>query len=172
MPIDSGPEELGTAVANIGLIIVLALVSLIPIGLIVKAWLVDAVLEVHYAAAGIALILALSGLAWATQNSGLAVVFIGILLIGCIVFPFVAAQQSRSHLKEIRDDDMDKYRRAIERDPNNASAYVFLGDALMERKAFVAAQAQYEMALMMMPNNDAWKRKLRNAQEALASVKT
>lgn len=159
----------GTAIfGGVGMAI-LGLVVSIPILMIIKSWLVDGTLDAAVACGMIGAVLCLFGATWAAQGTFWMLVFVALLIGGCIFIPIWCTRQEKIDFKELRDDDMDRYRRAIEFDPQNASAYVFLGDALMERGSCIAAIAQYERALALKPDNGAWKRKLRNAREAEAS---
>jgi tetratricopeptide (TPR) repeat protein len=140
--------------------VILGLLIAIPILAIIRACLVDGTLEFGFAFAGIMGILCLLGLAWQSQGSGLMLLWVALLLVVCLGVPLLGTVQSKRHMRQIDNEDIAKYRAAIDRDPNNASAYVFLGDALLKRGSYTAAIAQYERAMSISERFPQLQRKI------------
>jgi tetratricopeptide (TPR) repeat protein len=147
----------------LGMAIVGMLLS-IPVGLIIKAWLVDGTLEGGFALGAILILMILFGLTWTSQGSGMMLLFLFLLLTASFGLPILGSRWEKKAQKQLDDGDIQKFRAAIERDPKNASAYAFLGDALIKRGSYVAAQAQYEKAVELAPQAEAWQRKLRDVR--------
>jgi hypothetical protein len=150
--------------------LILGLVVAIPVMAIIKAWLVDGTLDFGMAMLALVTLFALLGLIWSSQGTVWMLVFVVILLGACIGMPFLGGLLNARSLKALDNEDITKYRRAIEHDPDNASAYAFLGDALMKRGSYVAAIAQYERAMELNPRFESCKHKLARARQAADGV--
>ena len=150
--------------------LILGLIVAIPVMAILRAWLVDGTLDFGIAMFAIVMLLSLLGLTWSSQGTVWMLVFVVLLLSACIALPFLGSLLNARSLKALDSEDITKYRRAIEHDPDNASAYAFLGDALMKRGSFVAAIAQYERAMELNPRFESCKHKLDRARQAADGV--
>jgi ribosomal protein L40E len=146
--------------------LILGLVAAIPVMMILRAWLVEGTLDFGMAMFSIVMLLALLGLTWNSQGTVWMLVFVVLLLGACIALPFLGGMLNARSMKVLEDEDITKYRRAIEHDPDNASAYAFLGDALMKRGSYVAAISQYERAMDLNPRFESCKHKLERARQA------
>lgn len=156
--------DFGTAFGGAIAMLVIGMLLSIPISMIIKAWLVDGTLEFGYAALGIISLMVLFGLTWTSQGTPAMLFFLMLLLGASFGLPIMGSRLHKTAQKQLDDGDIQKFRSAIERDPKNASAYAFLGDALLKRGSVVAAQAQYERAVELAPQAEAWQRKLRDVR--------
>jgi cytochrome c-type biogenesis protein CcmH/NrfG len=105
-------------------------------------------------------------LVWQTQGTAWMLAFVGLLLFVCAAGPFLTIYLDRRANRDMRDEDIDKCRAALELDPHNASAHFFLAEALMKKGSFTAAVAQYEAALALSPENRKWQFRLEDARTA------
>lgn len=156
--------DYGTAFGGAIAMLVIGMLLSIPVSMMIKAWLVDGTLEGGFAIGGILTLLVLFGLTWTAKGTPMMLVFLMALLAVSFGLPVFGTRLHKQAQKQLDDGDIQKFRAAIERDPQNASAYAFLGDALMKRGSFIAAQAQYEKAVQLAPQAEAWQRKLRDAR--------
>ncbi|HEX8235317.1 MAG TPA: hypothetical protein VF600_05130 [Abditibacteriaceae bacterium] len=150
--------------------LILGLVVAIPVMAIIKAWLVDGTLDFGMAILALVTLFVLLGLIWSSQGTIWMLVFVVLLLGACIALPFLGGLLNTRSMKALDDEDITKYRRVIEHDPDNASAYAFLGDALMKRGSYVAAISQYERAMDLNPRFESCKHKLERARQAADGV--
>lgn len=167
---------MGNAFLTVGLWTITGMLVSIPVLMILKACIVDGTLDAGPAFMAILVILTLVGGVWSnTQSTGMMLLCVVLLLGGCVAAPLLGLRGGKRAMQAMDDEDISKYRRAIEMDPNNAGAHVFLGDALMKRGSYVAAVAQYEAAISINPRSDhphaeSWNYKLRKAREAGAGI--
>jgi tetratricopeptide (TPR) repeat protein len=95
----------------------------------------------------------------------LAFVYLGLLALGVWQYVYWRRREHEHWLSEI-----DKYRDAIDRDPRNAAAYSFLGEACLRLSRFEEAQAALEMALELDPASKRDQRLLRQARERRSQI--
>lgn len=71
----------------------------------------------------------------------------------------------RSLIRQIRQEEEERYKAAIERDPKNAAAWSALGDLYLEEKRYDDAIACYERAVQIAPTDAEERRKLARAKQ-------
>lgn len=176
--------DFGGAIFTVVAWAVLGLIVAIPVMQILRGW-AEGTVDPLMGVALVGTILTLLALTWQTAGTLWMLLFVGLLLATCAAGPFLTVYLDRRAHREMRHEDIEKYRRAIELDPDNASAHAFLGDAFMQSKTYAAAIAQYERAVALSqehaarsgnavehgnPALETWKRKLQKARDAQAGV--
>ena len=156
--------------------LVLALVSvglLAPVYCIVKAWLVDRTMDLGLAWLLLTGVILGASAVWQLQGTPWMFAALLFLLVGCVALPFLNWWSDRKALRNLQDDTLEKCHAALRFDPRNATAHVFLADALCARGQYESAIAEYEEALALMPSGEIamqWRWKLSRALEAEAEV--
>ncbi len=154
-------------------LLVLLIAMAIPVMFILKAWMVDATLDAGVALGLLFGMFALTGFIWQTQGTVWMVLGIAALVGCCIGLPFLAGGSDRQELRRMRDEDIEKYQRAIAFDPRNASAHAFLAQKFVEYRRYDEAIAEYQQAIHYMPdgpNTAKWKSQLRDVLELQQGV--
>ena len=90
----------------------------------------------------------------------LAVIYTLLLVLACWEYIFWRKREIQHWL-----DEIDRYVNAADRDPNNAAAYSFLGQAHMKLGNFDDAVAAFEKALELEPESKQDKSLLKRAGE-------
>ncbi|HVF11332.1 MAG TPA: tetratricopeptide repeat protein [Abditibacteriaceae bacterium] len=138
-----------------------------PVMAIGRAWIVDGTMDAGVAIASLVAIFCLIGFIWNSQGTIWMFVGIATLIGGSIGLPLLGAYGEKRAKKNLLNEDIENYRRAIEFDPGNVSAHRFLGDAYMKEERYEEAIIEYQTAIRLNPKaEDASRRKLRNAYEA------
>ena len=145
---------------------ILGLIAAIPILQILRAWS-EGTIDGLGAIGVVLVIFTLFAAVWQTAGTIAMLLFVALLLLICIGGPIWWTITNKKENADFRDGKIEKCREALERDPDNSSAHAFLGDALMEKKSFIAAVVQYEEAIKIAPNDRRWQTKLKTAQAAL-----
>lgn len=145
---------------------ILGLIVAIPVTQVLRAWS-EGTIDGLGAIGVVLVIFTLFAAVWQTAGTVAMLFFVALLLLICIAGPIWWTITNKREHADLRDGKIDKCREALERDPTNSSAHAFLGDALMEKKSFIAAVVQYEEAIRLAPNDRRWQTKLKNAQAAL-----
>lgn len=158
---------MGNAIAA-GLLVVLVVIGIaVPFLLILNAWMVEQTLNPGLALSALAALLILPFAIWQTQGTIWMFLCIAVVTGGCAALPFLHTQVDKRARSHMRDEDIAKYRRAIQFDPKNAAAHGFLADAYMESGLYDEAIAEYETAIELDPHSSHKERwKLRKAIEA------
>lgn len=150
---------------------VLGLIVAIPVSQILRAW-AEGTIDPLMGIALVIAILSLIAMSWKTQGTFWMLLFVGLLLFVCAAGPFLSTYLEWSAHREMRDEDIEKCRAAIEHDPNNASAHAFLADALMKKRSYTAAAAQYQAAIELNPEVRSWRFRLDEARAAMEKQET
>lgn len=95
----------------------------------------------------------------------LAIVYVAIL--GLVAWQYIYWRR-REHEHWL--SEVEKYEAAIERDPRNAAAYSFLGEACLRLSRFEEAQAALEVALELDPESKRDRRLLSQAKERRSQI--
>lgn len=128
---------------------------------LVKAWLIDQTLDIGFALAMMLVVCMATGAVMKTQNTTLLVAWSFALVVGCALLQPLGERANRRALKRMNNEDIDKYKRALEFDPNNASAHRFLGDIYFKEERYDEAIAAYKAAIKLDPHDvSALRRKL------------
>ncbi|MCS6861640.1 MAG: tetratricopeptide repeat protein [Abditibacteriales bacterium] len=149
------------SVFAIGLLLVLVVVGMtVPFLMILHAWIVEESLNTGLALAALGALLIFPFVIWQTQ--GTIWMFLGVagMVAGCAALPYLSAQRDKCLLNRLREEDIAKYRRAIEFDPKNAAAHAFLADAYMESGLYDEAIEAYQKAIELDPHHtrpERWK---------------
>jgi len=133
---------------------------------IFAAWL-DRTLGAQEAWIGLALLAAAFALGVVSIISGgwgflaiIALVYLAVLALTAHEYTYWRRREREHYLAEV-----EKYKAAIERDPSNAAAYSFLGEACLRLGRFEEAEAAFELALERDPESKRDRRLLRLAQQ-------
>lgn len=137
---------------NVIIITALIIGLLLPIRWIIILWLEDKVLS-H--ARGVAVLLSHLGiigyLAWKEPLYG--AIYGGTLAVTVTFIPMLGLQsETRKSMRQARVD-IKHYRALLTRHPENAGAHSALADAYLECKQYDDAQAEYQIALKLDPEN-------------------
>jgi tetratricopeptide (TPR) repeat protein len=90
----------------------------------------------------------------------IAVVYVALLALA--VYEYIYwRRRERDHYQS----EVEKFKAAIERDPTNAAAHSFLGDACLRLGRFDEAEAALEIALQLDPESKKDRRLLKQARE-------
>ncbi len=81
------------------------------------------------------------------------------------LWAMMRAAGERQLLHQMRLEEEQRYKAAIEHDPRNAAAWSALGDLYLESRRYDDAIACYERAVQLMPTDPAEKRKLHRARQ-------
>lgn len=95
----------------------------------------------------------------------LAFVYAGLLGLAAWQYIYWRRREHEHWVSEV-----DKYKHAIDRDPRNAAAYSFLGEACLRLSRFEEAQAALEIALELDPESKRDQRLLRQARERRSQI--
>jgi tetratricopeptide (TPR) repeat protein len=144
---------------------ILGLIVAIPITQILRGW-AEGTIDPLMGIALVIAIMTLLALTWQTQGTFWMLLFVGLLLFVCAAGPFLTIYLDRRANRDMRDEDIERCRVALERDPHNAGAHFFLAEALMKKGSFTAAIAQYEAAMALNPENRKWQFRLNDARAA------
>jgi tetratricopeptide (TPR) repeat protein len=134
---------------------------------VAKSWLIDKAMDNAVALGLISGIFVDAILIVALWNSPLAYLLAigGILgLIAMAAMPEISLfRGEKQHL----EDEVERYRSMIARDPKNAAAHEFLADTLVKKRLFDEAIESYQRALDLTPQdfNAGLRAKLRRASE-------
>jgi tetratricopeptide (TPR) repeat protein len=150
---------------------------LVPVIGAIAWWLfsnwVDGTLNGREAGVGLALLagaFVLGAMSIASGGWGLlsvlALVYAG--LVGLAVWEYSALRQRE---REQMRERVEACREAIERDPRNAGAWSYLGEAYLRLGEFEAARESLERALELDPKSRRDQRLLREAREGRARVR-
>lgn len=140
--------------ATIGVLFFLGFVGLgVAILTVLRYWLLDGVLE-GGSALGLICILLL-GSAWVAKSASPLLIFLWTIFIlgGSVAWPVLSARSEKNALREIREDDVDKYKRALLHDINNAAAWRELGEAYFRLDQYDEAIAAYKEAIRLNPRD-------------------
>jgi tetratricopeptide (TPR) repeat protein len=139
---------------------------------ILSNWLVEQTLKAEEALIGLFFVAVAFFLGVSSIVAGgwgflgvLAFVYLGLLALGVWQYVYWRRREHEHWLSEV-----DKYRDAIDRDPRNAAAYSFLGEACLRLSRFEEAQAALEMALELDPASKRDQRLLRQARERRSQI--
>ncbi len=88
------------------------------------------------------------------------------------LWAMMLAAGERQLLHQMRLEEEQRYKAAIERDPHNAAAWSALGDLYLELRRYDNAIACYERAVQLMPTDPAEKRKLHRARQLKQEAET
>jgi cytochrome c-type biogenesis protein CcmH/NrfG len=134
---------------------------------ILSNWLVEQTLNAEEALIGLLFVVVAFFLGVGSIVAGgwgflgiLAMVYVG--LLGVLAWQYIYWRR-REHEHWL--SEVEKYRAAIDRDPRNAAAYSFLGEACLRLSRFEEAQAALEVALELDPESKRDHRLLRLARE-------
>ncbi|HEY3375936.1 MAG TPA: tetratricopeptide repeat protein [Armatimonadota bacterium] len=165
------PEAIGTAFSSTVTWAALGLMIAIPIMKVVHLWLIEKVWEGGTTIAVLVGMIALLTLIMHVFGNGGAFGYIFLLIIATVLSPIIEDRSERKRLREMRNEDMARYERALTFDPNNAAAHGLLADAYVERGRLEEATTEYERAIALDPERSAGERyKLRKIQAQLAGA--
>jgi tetratricopeptide (TPR) repeat protein len=93
----------------------------------------------------------------------IGLVYLAVVALSAYEYTYWRRRERDHYLAEV-----ERYKEAIERDPSNAAAYTFLGEACLRLGRFEEAEAAFEAALELDPESKRDRRLLLLAQERRA----
>jgi len=90
----------------------------------------------------------------------IALVYLAVVALTAYEYTYWRRREHEHYLAEV-----ERYKAAIERDPSNAAAYSFLGEACLRLGRFDEAEAAFELALELDPESKRDHRLLRLARQ-------
>lgn len=150
----------------------ISMIAAIPLLKIMHLWLVDRTWSMPFALIMLLGSSCLLGLAFSLWGMGgalaCALVYIGITAVS----PLIGAVNDRRAIRQMQDDDLQRYQRIVQRDPHNAAAHASLADLYATRGLYEDAITEYEQAIQISPEHSlAEQYKLRKTREDLAGVR-
>lgn len=159
--------DYGFAFTNALLFTLIGVCFAMPVLRILGAWMLDRTISTAVALSSLLILFSLMGISWKFGGPPWALVYILLVTISNLCFPWFSGWMDKASLGRMRHDDMTKYRRAIEQDPRNAAAHEYLADALLENRRYDEAIAEYEIVISLSSNGAAtherWKLKRAHA---------
>jgi tetratricopeptide (TPR) repeat protein len=137
---------------------VLAIILLLTVGLFVplrwflRVWLEDRAISTPLALAAMAAHFVLYTLC-AFTILPLAVLYCALLLLFIGISPYLDERNNRKALRHMAEEDIEKYERILQRDPNHVAAHAALAGAFLVCERFDEAIAEYERAIELDPQN-------------------
>lgn len=120
---------------------------------IINAWLIDRTIGAIHALVLMMVIFLLFACIWTTQGTESMIIYIALMIGTAGATQLIAVELERRLLRHMRDDDIEKYRAVIARDPKNAAAHAYLAGALAEMGQHDEAIEAYETAIALSPQH-------------------
>lgn len=150
----------------------ISILAAIPLLKIIHLWLIDRTWSMAFALTMMLGSICLLGLAFSLCGTGgalvCALVYIGITAMS----PLIGSASNRRAIRQMQEDDLQRYQRIVRRDPQNAAAHASLADLYVTRGFFEDAITEYEQAIQISPEHTlAEQYKLRKTREDLAGMR-
>jgi tetratricopeptide (TPR) repeat protein len=94
-------------------------------------------------------------------------------LAALILFRVLTVFSTHYESNRLKNEEFEKWQKAVEFDPNNAGAHAHMAEFFFENRELDNAIHSYRTAISLMPHgpfSDAWKRKLKTALEIKAAL--
>lgn len=158
--------------ATVGVLFFLGFIGLgLAILTVLRFWLVDDVLESAIAIGIICGILLGSGWVLKTSSPLLMLLWIIILIGGSLAWPVLMTLSDQTSLRQIHEDDIEKYKDILSRDANNTAAWRELGEVYFKLDRYDEAIAAYKEAIRLNPHDvQDIRRRLNRALEYKADL--
>jgi hypothetical protein len=128
---------------------------------LMKICLIDQTLDFGFALAILLGICAATGGLMMTKNVSLLLAWCLVLVVACALIEPLGNSANKRALKRMNEEDIEKFKRAIEFDPNNSAAHRFLADIYFNENRYDEAIAEYKAAIKLNPHDvSALRRKL------------
>jgi hypothetical protein len=140
---------------------------------IMRYWLVEGTLDGTLAIFVLGGLLVLTAAALKTASPLLIFLWILVVIGGILLVPLIAAQSEKGALNKLLEEDVAKYRRAVEVNPQFAAAWRELAEVYMRMNRYDQAIAAYKEAIRLDPPDvQKIRRRLNAALEYRAGVLT
>jgi tetratricopeptide (TPR) repeat protein len=120
---------------------------------VLKTWLIDQTIDFGIALAIILALCCATGGILKTQNQTWIVAWAFALVVCCTLLQPLSTHMNQRALNRMHNDDIEKYRKALEFDPSNASAHRFLGDIYFKQDRYDDAIVEYKAAIKLDPHD-------------------
>lgn len=157
---------------TIGFLFFLGFLALSGAGLsILRYWLVEGTLDGALALALLGGTLTIAVIAIKSASPGFILLGIGIIIGATVGLPALAARGERSALMRMHEEDIGKYRRALEVNPHNTAAWREIGEIYMRMDRYDEAITAYKEAIRRDPSDvQKIRRRLNQALEYRAGL--
>jgi len=125
---------------------------ILPLRWLLRVWLDDRLVSAPLAIGALASHVALFT-AFIFFQPILATIYCALLLLLIGISPRLTDRIHRKADVQMAEEDIAKYQRLLERDPNHAAAHAALGDACMTCARYDEAISEFERALELDPQN-------------------
>jgi len=147
------------------MVVMTSFLAAIPFFSVLNAWMVDRTMDTPMAIVALAAVLLTLMAMISFWGSPMCWLLLLLLLGINFALPALNTVADKGHDRRMISDDVAKYQSMIERDPRNAAAHSYLGDAFMKCARYAEATESYQRAIDILPKASQTERyKLQRAQ--------
>jgi len=151
----------GTAFALTGLFLLCGFATAVAGAVLLKLWLIDQTLDVGFAIALLFVVFLATGGVMMTKQPILLIGWSFFVVIGCMLLEPLGEKANKRGLARLAEEDIEKYKRTLEFDPNNSAAHRLLAEIYYKQDRYDEAIDEYKAAIKLNPHDvQALRRKL------------
>lgn len=154
---------MGSAFLSVAAIVMSSLCVGIPILVVLNAWLVHQSLGSGEATVLLMTLVGVLALVIKFWGHPVSYILLVLVLLACGLSPVLSSRLDRRALVEMDNEDIRKYKLALEHDPRNAAARSFLARVYLKQKRYDEAIEQFQLALEAYPDSIEDQRLLKKA---------